>query len=272
MADWLLGHSAEAYTAAIVGGFVAVAAWETLRPLRPATVPLLPRWTVNLALLVICQAVVYLLLPVVTIGAAWYAQERGWGLLPAIGLSSIAATAVGLLALDLLRWAMHWALHRLPVLWRLHRVHHSDLDYDCTIGLRFHPAEALLTQAVLIAAVFALGVSPLTVLVSDVATITLGYVVHGNVSLPERWDRALRTALVTPDVHRVHHSVRVDESRSNFGSILSCWDRLFGTYRAEPVGGQLGMAIGLDDLRDPRQLTLARVLWMPVARQAAARG
>lgn len=267
MADWLLGHSAEAYTAAIVGGFVVVAGWETLRPLRPATVPLLPRWTVNLALLVISHAVVYLLLPVVTIGAAWYAQERGWGLLPAVGLSAVAATAVGMVALDLLRWVMHWALHRLPVLWRLHRVHHSDLDYDCTIGLRFHPAEALLMQVVLIAAVIGLGVSPLTVLLSDVLTIALGYFAHGNVSLPQRWDRVLRAALVTPDVHRVHHSVRVDESRSNFGSILTWWDRLFGTFRAEPAGGQLGMVIGLEELRDPRQLTLARVLWMPISRR-----
>ena len=271
MADWLLGHSAEAYTAAIVGGFVLVAVWETLRPLRPATVALVPRWSVNFALLVLNHAVVYLLLPVVAIGAAWYAQERGWGLLPALGLSSIAATAVGLMALDLLRWAVHRALHRWPLLWRLHRVHHSDTDYDCSIGLRFHPAEALLTQAILIAAVVALGVSPLTVLVSDVATIALGYVVHGNVSLPERLERALGTVLVTPDVHRVHHSVREDESRSNFGSILSCWDRLFGTYRAGPVGGQLGMVIGLEDLRDPGQLTLARVLWLPMTRPGGLR-
>lgn len=265
MADWLLGHAIAAYTAARVGGFVAIAAWETVRPLRPGTVPLLPRWTVNLALLAINHLALKLL-PVVAIGAAAYAEERGWGLLRALGLSPVIAMASGLLALDLLRWAMHGAMHRVPVLWRLHRVHHSDLDYDCTIGLRFHPAEALVTQAIIVAAVCALGVSPLTVLVSDVLTIALGYFAHGNVSLPREWDHALRLALVTPDVHRVHHSVRGDESQSNYGSILTWWDRLFGSYRAEPTGGQLGMAIGLDDVRDPRQLTLARVLWMPISR------
>ncbi len=264
MADGLLGHSAEAYFAAMVGGFVAVAAWETLRPLRPATVAIGPRWTVNLALLFINYSLLHWLLPVVGIGAAWYAQERGWGLLPALGLPALSAAVIGLLALDLLRWGVHAAMHRVPLLWRLHRVHHSDLDYDCTIGLRFHPAEALITQALLVAAVLALGVSPLTVLVSELLTIVLGYVVHGNVSLPPVLDRMARTALVTPDLHRVHHSVRVDESRSNFGSILSIWDRLLGTYRDTPIDGQLGMVIGLEDLREPRQLTLARVLWMPL--------
>lgn len=263
MADGLLGHSAEAYFAAIVGGFVAVAAWETLRPLRPATVALGPRWSVNLALLFINYFLLHSLLPVVGIGAAWYAQERGWGLLPALELPAFAAAVTGLVALDLLRWAVHGALHRVPLLWRLHRVHHSDLDYDCTIGLRFHPAEALLTQALLVAGIVALGVSPLAVLVSELLTIVLGYVVHGNVSLPAGLDRIARTVLVTPDLHRVHHSVRVEESRSNFGSILSIWDRLFGTYRGTPIGGQLGVVIGLHELRDPRQLTLRRVLWMP---------
>lgn len=153
------------------------------------------------------------------------------GAAPSLGRSAaLERLRSGLVALDLLRWGMHWALHRVPVLWRLHRVHHGDLDYDCTIAL--------------------------------------GYVAHGNVSLPQRWDRLLRAALVTPDVHRVHHSVRSDESQSNYGSILTWWDQRFGTYRAQPAGGQLGMVIGLGELRDPRQLTLAPVLWLPISRSA----
>jgi sterol desaturase/sphingolipid hydroxylase (fatty acid hydroxylase superfamily) len=271
MLAWLLGHSAEAYTAAIVGGFVVVAAWETVRPLRPTTVPLAPRWTINLVLLGLNHALVYWLLPFVAIGAAWHAQSQGWGLLQALDLSPIAATVAAFLALDLLRWGMHAAMHRLPVLWRLHRVHHSDLDYDCTIGLRFHPFEGVLTQAVVIAAILALGVSPVAVLLSDLATIALGYVVHGNVGLPPSCDRVLRLVLVTPDVHRVHHSVRVDESQSNFGSVLTWWDRLFGSYRAAPADGQVGMTIGLADLRDPRKLTLPRVLWLPFERPPTVR-
>lgn len=263
MADALSGPSSGAYFAALVGGFLAVALWETWRPLRPATVPLGPRWTANISLLFLNYALLHLLLPVVGIGAAWYAAARGWGLLPALAMPAPLAVLAGLLVLDLLRWAVHASLHRIPLLWRLHRVHHSDLDYDCTIGLRFHPLEALLTQATLVAAILALGLSPTTVLASDVLTIVLGYVVHGNVTLPPWLDRALKPVFVTPDLHRVHHSVRPEESQSNFGSILSVWDRLFGTCRDHPANGQLGIVIGLADQRDAGQLTLARLLAMP---------
>lgn len=264
MADWLIGHAGTAYAIAFVGGFVLVAAWETLRPLRPASAPTRPRWIANIGLVVINQTLFQILLPVVGIGAAWYAQQHDIGLFPTIGMPAAVSFVIGLITLDLLRWIIHVAMHRMPLLWLLHRVHHSDLDYDCTIGLRFHPIEALLTQAMLVVFIITLGLSPLTVLVSDVLSIALGYVVHGNVSLPPRWDRWVRKLCVTPDLHRVHHSVRVEESQSNFGSVFSCWDRLFGTYRNEPADGQLGMSVGLDDLRDPGKLGLVRLLCLPV--------
>ena len=214
-------------------------------------------------------AISHALLPVAALGAAMHAQAQGWGLLPRLGATGPVLVLVGLLSMDLLRWLLHVAMHRLPWLWRLHSVHHSDTDYDCTIGLRFHPLEALLSAIVLVAAVSALGVPPGIVVLSETLTLALGFFAHGNVSLPPRWDRVLRLVLVTADTHRVHHSCLRRESMSNFGSVFSSWDRLFGTYTAAPAAGPLGMSIGLAELRDPAQLTLARLLVMPFRRPAA---
>ena len=269
MTAWLIAHSQLVYLVAIVGGFAAVAIWETVSPLRQLIAPLGPRWSANIGLLAINSVVVHAALPLAAVGAALYAQGRGWGLLHGLGWPGLAVALLGLLALDLTRWLLHCAMHRVPWLWRLHRVHHSDIDYDCTIGLRFHPLEAVLTAGALAWVVILLGVPPAVVVLSDALTIALGYVAHGNVSLPPRWERVLRPVFVTADVHRVHHSSLRGESMSNFGSIFSFWDRLFGSYVAAPAAGHLGMNIGLDDLRDPRQLTLPRLLWLPLRRMAA---
>jgi len=266
MAEILLGNAGLWYLAALVGGFTVVALWETWRPLRQLSAPLVPRWRCNIALLFLNQAVLQWALPLLTLSAALLADARAWGLLQRLDLPALLAVPAGLLILDALRWALHRVFHHWPWLWRLHRVHHSDLDYDCTIGLRFHPLEAVLTQLTLVGLILLLGLPPLAVLLSDVLTLALGYVVHGNISLPPRWDATLRRWLVTPDLHRVHHSVRLDESRSNFGSLLSVWDRMFGSYRAQPADGHLGMRIGLAEWREPQQLTLPRLLWMPFRR------
>lgn len=254
------------YLGALIGGFAGVALWETWRPLRPPLQSTARRWAENIALMAINQALVPWLLPLLTLAAAW--QARAWhiGLLPWSGLPGWAQALLGVLALDALRWALHRALHQLPWLWRLHRVHHSDRDYDCTIGLRFHPLEALASQAVLVLGVLLLGVPPLAVLVSDVLTLAHGYVAHGNVSLPPRCDRRLRWVVVTPDLHRVHHSARLDESQSNFGSVLTLWDRLAGSLREAPVDGALGMQIGLAEQREAQPLGLWRLLAMPFRR------
>jgi sterol desaturase/sphingolipid hydroxylase (fatty acid hydroxylase superfamily) len=269
MTAWLAANAALVYFTAIVGGFAVVAIWETCTPLRPASAPVGRRWTVNIALLCIDNLAVHALLPVAALGAAMHAQAQGWGLLPRLGAPGPALVLVGLLSMDLLRWLLHLAMHRLSWLWRLHSVHHSDTDYDCTIGLRFHPLEALLSAVVLVAAVSALGVPPGIVVLSEALTLALGFFAHGNVSLPPRWDRMLRLVLVTADTHRIHHSCLRRESMSNFGSVFSFWDRLFGTYTAAPAAGPLGMSIGLAELREPAQLTLARLLLMPFRRPAA---
>ncbi|WP_284615775.1 sterol desaturase family protein [Aquabacterium humicola] len=259
MAEALLGHAGPLYVAALIGGFTAMALWETAAPFRISSVPLGARWISNFGLLFINQLFVRVALPLAGLAAAALAASHGWGLFALIELPAWIEVPLLVVVLDLVRWATHRAMHW-PGLWRLHRVHHSDLDYDCTIALRFHPLEALLTQSALAAAIVSLGAPPLAVLLSDLLTLLSGYFTHGNVRLPAALERVLRPVLVTPDLHRVHHSVRVDESMSNFGVLLSVWDRWFGSWRAAPADGQAAMQFGLAEWREPRQLSLPRLL------------
>lgn len=267
MIDALLGAPSLAYAAVMVGGFGAVALWETLAPAREPQAPLGRRWLHNVGLLALGHLLLVAVLPMLPLAAAWQARQQGWGLLHLVPLPAAAPLLVTVpltvLLLDAARWALHRAFHHAPWLWRLHRVHHSDIDYDCSIGLRFHPLEALLGSALLVALVLALGLPPLGVLVSDLLTIALGYLAHANASLPPRWEHRLRGWLVTPDVHRVHHSTRLAESQCNFGSVLVLWDRLAGSWRARAEGGTTGMAIGLAEWRDPAELGFWRLLAMP---------
>jgi sterol desaturase/sphingolipid hydroxylase (fatty acid hydroxylase superfamily) len=263
MADTLLAAAATCYLVALAGAFVVVAAWETLAPLRAASAPLAQRWRHNIGLLALNQGLLQLLMPLLPLTAAAWAQQRDWGLLPLLGLPPAVALVAAVVMLDVCRWLLHRCLHAWPWLWRLHRVHHSDIDYDCTIGLRFHPLEALLTASAMVGAVMLLGAPPLAVLVSDLLTVALGYFAHANASLPPRWEQRLRRWLVTPDLHRIHHSSDGTESMSNFGAILSLWDRAFGSYRPQARGGALGMSIGLAEWRDPAWFSLRRLLLMP---------
>jgi len=256
---------AATYFGALVGGFALVAIWETLAAARPARVALSARWAPNLALLAVNQGLLPFLTPLSNAGAAWLAGERGIGIFHALDVPAGLAFAATFVAMDLARYAMHRILHANRLLWRLHRVHHSDLDYDLTVGLRFHPLEALFANAVLAAVVLALGAPFWAVVASDALTIAHGFFAHGNVALPPALDRALRRFVVTPGMHTLHHSVEVDESMSNLGSVLPWWDRLFGTYREAPRAGE-AIAFGLADERDPSRLRLARLLAMPFAR------
>jgi sterol desaturase/sphingolipid hydroxylase (fatty acid hydroxylase superfamily) len=172
-------------------------------------------------------------------------------------------------ALDLGRYFTHLALHRVPPLWRLHRVHHSDVDYDCTTSLRFHPLESIVTIAVQLALVAALGAPPIAVLVYEIATVSFSLFSHGNLRIPARVERWLRWVVVTPDLHRVHHSAAVDESNANFASVLPWWDRLFRTYRAQPALGHDAMTIGLEDVRDARTRSFGWVLMAPFEQRRA---
>jgi sterol desaturase/sphingolipid hydroxylase (fatty acid hydroxylase superfamily) len=243
--------------------FAAMALWELWRPCRTLAAGRKPRWPSNLGILVVNVLAVRLVVPTAAVGAAVYAAGNGLGLINLLGLRLSVASLVGFLALDLAIYLQHVLFHKVPVLWRLHRMHHADLDVDVTTGLRFHPFEILISMLIKIAVIVAVGIPALAVLLFEVVLNATSMFNHGNVTMPHWLDRAIRFVLVTPDMHRVHHSVLRHETDSNFGFNLPWWDRLFGTYRAEPEAGHTGMTIGLPAFRDRRELRLDRLLTQP---------
>ncbi len=254
MDSFILTHEPSLRLAAFLGVFVAMALWERRAPRRALTVSRLRRWGANLGLVLLNTALLRLVFPVAAVGLAATAASRGWGLLNQVALPGDVELLLAVVALDLAIWAQHVFFHAVPALWRLHRVHHADLDSDLTTGARFHPFEILLSMLIKFAAILVLGPSVVAVILFEVILNGMAMFNHGNVGLPERLDRRLRWFLVTPDMHRVHHSVAADEANSNFGFNLSWWDRLFGTYRDQPRGGHTGMTLGIDDPRDPRRV------------------
>jgi len=244
--------------------FGAVALWEALAPRRKRSFGRLARWPHNLGLLLVDAALVRVLAPGAAIAVAMTAAGSGWGLLNAFALPGWAAIAAGIALLDLAIYFQHVMFHAVPTLWRLHRVHHADLDFDVTTGARFHPIEILISTAVKCAAIAALGAPVISVFVFEILLNATAMFNHANASLPQRLERWLRWLVVTPDMHRVHHSVRYEESSSNFGFNLPWWDRLFGTYRARPRLGHDAMTIGVDAFRSPQDLRLDRLLVQPL--------
>ena len=249
--------------AAFAGMFSVMALWELLAPRRPWAVGRASRWPSNLGILVADVLAVRLLLPTAAAGVALVAAERGFGLFHVIGLPFWLAAPIGFLALDLVIYGQHVMFHHVPWLWRLHRMHHADLDIDVTTGVRFHPVEILLSLVIKIATVALLGIPAAAVVCFEVVLNATSMFNHANASLPRWLDRVARLMLVTPDMHRVHHSILRQETDSNFGFNLPWWDRLFGTYRAEPRAGHDGMTIGLPVFRDPGELRLDRLLTQP---------
>jgi len=243
--------------------FGAMALWEWFAPRRRMVAGRTPRWPGNLGILVIDIVAVRLLVPTTAVGVAMIAAERGWGLFPALGLPLWAAVVAGVVALDLVIYAQHFVFHHVPVLWRLHRMHHADLDIDVTTGVRFHPLEILLSLAIKMGAVVALGVPAVAVLIFEVLLNATSMFNHSNVALPPRLDAIARWIVVTPQMHQVHHSVVRAETDSNFGFNLPWWDRLFGTYRAKPAAGDDGIVIGLPVFRDVTESRIARLLTQP---------
>jgi sterol desaturase/sphingolipid hydroxylase (fatty acid hydroxylase superfamily) len=240
--------------------FAAMMLWEVARPRRPLALPRSERWPTNLGLTLLNLALVRVTVGGAAYGVATFASERGVGLLHWVPLPAWAAVAATILCLDLAVYFQHVMFHAVPTLWRLHRVHHADLGFDATTGLRFHPIEIFLSLGLKSAVVVLLGAVPWAVVAFEVLLNASSIFNHGNVDIPERLDRWLRWAIITPDMHRIHHSTRVEETNSNFGFSVSWWDRLFGTYRRAPALGQLGMEIGLSEYRSPFHLGALLVL------------
>lgn len=252
--------------AAFGGLLLALLAAERLLPRRGGDFRWRLRWTSNLGLAAFDLLLLRLLLPVAAVGTAVWAAARGYGLLPRLPLPVPLPGVLAFLALDGLIYWQHRLMHAVSPLWRLHRVHHSDIAFDATTALRFHPLEILLSMLIKMGAVVALGAPPLAVLAFEIALNGCAMFNHANLGFPVALDRALRTLLVTPDMHRVHHSVHRDETDSNFGFCLPWWDRLFRSYRDQPRDGHEAMQIGLPLFRDSSEQRLHRLLLQPFAR------
>lgn len=262
-ADELLYFEESLRLFAFVGVLVVMAVWELVLPKRPAPLKRLARWPWNLGIVAIDALVVRLVFTVALGAVAALAANKGYGLLNRVTLPDWLAVVASILVLDLVIYAQHVAFHKIPVLWRLHRMHHTDPHVDVTTGLRFHPLEILISQALKIVVVLALGAPVLAVVLFEILLNATSMFNHGNVRLARPLDRLIRLLVVTPDMHRVHHSDIRQETDSNFGFNLSIWDRLFGTYRAQPSKGHDGMTLGLGVFREAGDQRLDRLLVQP---------
>jgi sterol desaturase/sphingolipid hydroxylase (fatty acid hydroxylase superfamily) len=248
--------------------FAVMALWEVLSPCRTAS-DRSTRWPSNLGLMVTGAVSVRLLFPVLATGLAAIGVRQGWGILNLFELAPWVAFLLAVLILDFAIYLQHVMLHYLPWLWRLHAVHHADVAFDVTTGVRFHPFEIMLSMLIKLGVVVVVGPPVVAVLVFEIVLNATALFNHSNVRLPAQLDRWLRWLIVTPDMHRVHHSAIPRETNSNYGFNLPWWDRLFGTYRAQPEAGHQAMTIGLEDFREPRELRLDRLLIQPFLRRAS---
>jgi sterol desaturase/sphingolipid hydroxylase (fatty acid hydroxylase superfamily) len=252
--QFVLGNEPAIRLGFFLGVFALIATWEVLAPRRALTVSKTLRWASNLGLVVLNTLVLRLLFPLAGAGMALFCAQHGWGLLNYFQVPAIVAIPLTVIAMDFIIWLQHVMVHAVPALWRLHRVHHADPDYDVTTGARFHPIEIVLSLLIKFATIVVLGAPVIAVVIFEVMLNATAMFNHGNIGLPPALDRWLRWVLVTPHMHRVHHSIEDDETNSNFGFSLTWWDRLFGTYRDQPRAGQIGMRIGIREFIDPRDV------------------
>ena len=265
MQDWIVVHEAGVRLAAFVGVLLLLLGAQEAWPRRARPARRGPRWAVNLSLVAIDTVFVRLVVPLGAAAAALWAARNTIGLFNQLPWPALLEAALSFLALDALIYWQHRLFHQLPPFWRLHRMHHSDLEFDTTTGVRFHPVEIAVSMLIKIAAVAALGAPAIAVIVFEVALNATSLFNHTNLRLPAAVDRRLRFVLVTPDMHRVHHSIVRAETDSNFGFNLSCWDRLLGSYRAQPRDGHTQMAIGLPQFRTEAEQALSSLLLQPLA-------
>ncbi len=263
MTETILANEPAIRLGIFLGVFALVVVFETLAPRRARTMPRTARWPHNIGVVVVNTLLLRLVFPTAAIGMALMAATRGWGLLNIIDAPYWLSVALSVALLDLAIYLQHVMFHAVPALWRLHRMHHADLDFDVTTGARFHPIEILLSMGIKLAVVAALGPPALGVLIFEVLLNASSMFNHANLNIPLGVDRVLRRLVVTPDMHRVHHSVLPAETNSNFGFNLPWWDRLFGTYRAQPEAGHAAMTIGIEQFRERRDLRLDRMLVQP---------
>lgn len=263
MYDWLMQQEPVIRMAMMLGVLAIMATWEWVAPRRALSVSKAYRWSNNFGVIALGTLLTRLVVPAGAVGLAVFVESQGWGLLQVVNLPLWLTVLIAIVVLDFTIWAQHVMFHAIPTLWRLHRMHHADLDIDVTTGLRFHPLEILLSFGIKATVIVALGVPAVAVLLFEIILSSLAMFNHSNVRMPLAVDRVLRLLIVTPDFHRVHHSWYPHETNSNFGFNLSIWDRIMGTYRAQPDDGHDGMTIGINQFRDPKWERLDKMLIQP---------
>jgi sterol desaturase/sphingolipid hydroxylase (fatty acid hydroxylase superfamily) len=263
MTDWLLEHQAAFQFYLWLGVFGVVALWESFGPRRALGTSAVARWSRNLAMAGLDALIARVALPLTAIALAAWSAQHGWGLLNQLSVPFWLAIAVSVAAMDLANYAVHRLFHTVPLLWRCHKIHHSDLDVDCTTALRHHPIEYLLVAGTMLTFIALVGASPVAVLIAATVDLCAAAFNHGNVAIPEAIDRRLRRFMVTPDMHRIHHSALVAEGNRNFGNVFPWWDRLFATYQPAPGIDHKRMDLGLDEARAPEDVTLLKLLALP---------
>lgn len=263
MTKSLLENWSVIYTGLFFGSIALIATWEAFAPRKALTQPMGLRWASNVSITLLNIFLLRLIFPLAPVLLAVYANENNWGLFNIIDAPFILAVAISFTVLDLSAYTQHYLLHRIPLLWRLHIVHHTDIDYDFSTALRFHPLDGVFTSAAVALTVFILGTPAIAVLAYNALHVFMSAFVHGNLKLPKTIDKNLRKMLVTPDLHRIHHSAIENETNSNYGGVTPLWDRLFGTYIDQPTLGHEKMMIGLKEFRDIRSNKLNWMLIQP---------
>jgi len=248
---------------AFSGVLLLMASWERLAPCRRLTTSKLRRWAANLGVVALNTIVVRLVFGTGVVGTAMFVTGHGWGLLNRVSWSPWFEAILAVVVLDFILYLQHVMLHAVPVFWRFHMMHHADLDCDVTTGVRFHPVEVAISMVIKSGAIIVIGASPAAVLTFEVLLNATSMFNHSNAQMPAAVDRVLRWFLVTPDMHRIHHSILPQETNRNFGFNLPWWDRLLGTYCATPEGGHKGMTLGLEQFRNSAHLTLTGILLLP---------
>lgn len=266
--SFILAHESALRLGFFLSALALLAMWELLAPRRAFESSKAARWTNHIALAGLNMFFVRVLLPMAGVGLAAFTAERGAGLLNMLPMPYVLAVVISLLALDLAVYVVHLAFHTSPVLWRMHRVHHADTGFDVTTAVRFHPIQAVLGTLIKLGVILSLGTPVLAVLLFETAFHALLLFNHANVRIRPRVERVLRWLVVTPDMHRVHHSVHMNETNSNYGFALPWWDRLFGTYHPAPLDGHERMLVGIESFRSGRDLRIDRMLLNPFLGQS----
>ncbi|MGD9584576.1 MAG: sterol desaturase family protein [Lysobacterales bacterium] len=262
MSDWLLSHEPLLRLAVLLSGLLGLGLLERCWPERQR-LPYWPRWAQNLGLALVATLALRLAVPVAALDIALWADQSGFGLLRWFEIPNLIALPLCIVLLDAAIYAQHRAMHRFRWLWRIHRVHHSDTGFDVSLALRFHPFEIVLSMLYKLSVIAVLGAAPLAVIGYESALLGFALWTHANLALPAGLDRCLRWLIVTPEMHRVHHSVERAETDSNYGNILSLWDRLFASYVAAPRQPSKQMPIGLGEFREPGAQRLTALLEQP---------